>query len=710
MDYFLSRRFLDTLPDWEIGSPSPGPLEDYLPRMQALLQRLDNPQQHYTSIIVGGTNGKGTVASLLAALLQATGHRVGLYTSPHLHTLRERICLNGHIPGKDLWAESTAQLYDKSRDFEAEGYGVYSKFEALTALAAHLFARERMDYGVFEVGLGGRFDATNAWDSQVAILTSISLDHVEVLGDSLCGIAEDKLHIARAGRPLFTIAAQVPEVLDCIRRHSCERGIPLYIAAAERIETAATTPLTYPWIPVKGPDQPCTYLDNARVALAAATHLLGDGLSKYLAARVVQEHRWPGRFETAQQRPMVLLDGAHNPAGAAALVEALRSISAEWTFVVGINAGHDATGILQALQPLAREVVLTCSDHPKACDVETLYRCAPPGLHTAKQALSTRAFKQALTGLYPEDHLCIMGSLHLIGQAREFFNLPYEREGISEDVALESLECMEIACRNRGVECQHVSQNGHVLRLTCRGRPLYFMRNKHPFNDYVSARLAEDKGYQYELFACSDLSMPHTMQVFNPFADARFERYKTHASVEEIGAEVERCFEFPLVVKKYRSSVSQGVYLERNARTLQRRLSTLFEHSGYSDNILLIQAYVEGPEYRIVASQEEVLLAYEKQSEEVAHEDLNPLHQVSGRAVKVEDPELLRSMRQLTGAVAAVVDLGFYAIDLIRREDGFYILELNPNPFCFFYNRDNGREDFVLIYERLIEKYVENTE
>ncbi len=708
MDYFLSRRFLDTLPDWETGPPPSGPPEDYLPRMRALLQRLDHPQQHYTTIVVGGTNGKGTVCSLLAALLQATGRQVGLYTSPHLHTLRERIRLNGQLPGKDHWAEGVSHLYDRSRGFEAEGRGGFSKFEALTALAALLFADAQVEYGIFEVGLGGRFDATNAWGADRAILTSIGLDHVEILGNSLLEIAADKLHIARPGRPLFTTAMQAPEVLDYIRRQCRKQEIPLYLATAERIEAPEGTALTYPWAPLELEGRPCTYLDNARLALAGAAHLLGGRMDADLAARVVREHRWPGRFETAHRRPLVVLDGAHNPAGATALRADLAALSPQWTFVVGVNAGHDAAGILQALRPLATQVVLTSSDHPRALAVEDLQAGAPQGLPVSKQTVCTRAFEEMMAALGPEDHLCILGSLHLVARAREFFNLPYEREGISEDVPLESLECIETACRNRGMAYQRVSENGHVLCITCKGRPHYFLRNKHPFNDYVAARLAEDKGYQYELFARAGLPAPSTMQVFNPLADDRFDRYKTHLSVEEIGADVEHRFTYPLVVKKYRSSGSQGVYLEHNGQALKRRLQNLFEHSRYGDNILLIQAYVQGPEFRVVASGEEVLLAYEKQSEECHNrEDLNPLHQAGGRAVKVEAPDLLHPMRELVRAVAAVLDLGFYALDLIRGADGFYILEINPNPFCFFYNRDNGRADFVRIYERLFEKYME---
>ena len=133
----------------------------------------------------------------------------------------------------------------------------------------------------------------------------------------------------------------------------------------------------------------------------------------------------------------------------------------------------------------------------------------------------------------------------------------------------------------------------------------------------------------------------------------------------------------------------------------------LFENSGFLDNILLIQSYVQGTEYRLVASQGKLLLAYEKQCEEtLTAGDLNPLHQTTGRAVKVTQPQRLRRMEELTSNVSAVIDLGFYAVDLIEGVDGFSILELNPNPFCYFYNRDNGREDFVAIYEFLLDKYV----
>jgi dihydrofolate synthase/folylpolyglutamate synthase len=706
MDYQHGKRYLETLPDWEKGRPASGPLEQYLPRVRALLERLGHPERSYRSLIVGGTNGKGTVSSLLAALLRAAGHRVGLYTSPHLHSLRERIQIDGEVLHRDQWADGIGLLYDRTRDFEAAGLGSYSRFEALTALAAHLFAQEEVQYAVFEVGLGGRYDATNAWDSELAVLTSIGLDHVELLGHTVAEIAGDKVHIGRPGRPLFTTAAQPAAAMARIRRACADRGIALFVAGVDEID-GPDGPRPYAWSPSALPGRPATFHENARLAVAAAGHLLGDRLPAPLAQQIVCGHSWPGRFEAARGRPLVLLDGAHNPGAAAALARDLAGLAPRWTLVIGVNHGHDAGGILRALGPVAQRVILTTSDHPKAIDVQTLAALVPDGLPVRLETAGASAFARAVAEAGEAGHVCVAGSLYLVAQAREHFHLPSNRDGVSEEAALESLECLQLACQREGVAWQRISDNGQVVRLYCDGRPLHFLRNKHPFNDYVAARLAEDKAYQYELLGRAGLPVPRTLQVFNPFADDRFNRYKTHASIEAIAADAERRFAYPVVVKKYHSSLAQGVYLEPDRPSLERRLRVVCENSGFLDNILLIQEYVCGPEYRIVASQEEMLLAYEKQSDRRdPGGDLNPLHQSGGRAVPVAEPQLLANLRELTALIAREVDLGFYAVDLIGASDGLRILELNPNPFCFFYNRDNGREDFVRIYQRLLAKYV----
>lgn len=688
MDYFRAKRFLDTLPDWETGRPPSGPLEDYLPRMRALLARLGDPQHSFHTLIVGGTNGKGTASSLLAALAQQSGLRVGLYTSPHLHTQRERIRVNGEILGKDEWAAAVDSLYDATRDFEREGLGTFSKFEALTALAAHFFRTARCEWAVFEVGLGGRYDATNAWDARAAVLTRVGLDHVNILGDTLEQIAADKVHIARSGHPLYTTSAQAPEVMQLLQRTCAERAIALHTAPIRTV-----------------PGRPSYYGENAELALMAARGL-GLAPAQACAERTVAEHAWPGRFERASTQPLVILDGAHNPQAGRALANSLRVLRTRWTLVVGMGMGHEAGAFLRALAPLADRIVLTASDHPKAVPAAELAQHLPDGIVAEIIPSFSAALRRSRQLVGVEGALCVTGSLFLVARAREFFDLPCERDGITEDMALENLECLKMACGELGLPCEPYSDEGALMRLTHGGRPLYFWRNKHPFNDYMGARIAEDKAFQYEIFARVGLPIPHTQQVFNPLADPRFDRYKTHRTIDEIVADIDRHFAFPLVVKKYRSSLAQGVFLEHSAQALAHRLRHLFENSNYLDNIVLIQEYVSGAEFRAVATEGELLLAYGKESEARGGTDLNPLHQDDGRAVRVAEGPVLESMRALVAAIAPVVDLGFYAVDLINDADGLRILELNPNPFCYFYNKDNGRADFAAIYRQLLEKYV----
>ena len=717
MDYNGARRFLDTLPDWEAGNPHPGPVEEYLPRTRALLGCLGDPQLRFRTLLVGGTNGKGSVCSLAAALFQDAGYRTGLFTSPHLHTLRERIQVNGELLSKDFWAEGVSTLFDRSRSLSyAKAPGSFSKFEALTVLAAHLFATQGVEIAVFEVGLGGRYDATNAWDAETSILTSIGLDHTAILGVDLPAIAAEKLCIARPGRRLYTSAAQPPEVRAFLQRQCTQRQIPLFVTGVDGIDGATDgmdqpSRAPYSWNPPFLAARSRTYGDNARLAIAAF-----DGMTApprepapERVRQVVEGHHWPGRFEVARQEPLIVLDGAHNPAAAAVLVEDLGELTRQkWTLIVGVNKGHDAAAILQLLSPCAQRFVLTASDHPKAMSSKQLRDLAPGGVLVGESASVIEAIDEAVQAGSP---VCVAGSLHVVARARECLNLGFEREGISEEVALESLLCVEAACRNVGLHSQRASENGNVLRVTTSRGPVYFMRNKHPFNDYVATRLAEDKGYQQELFAQCGVTVPKTLQLFNPFADDRFNRYKTHRSVAAMVDDVGTQLSYPVVVKKYRSSVSQGVYLEHSGTGLARRLQSLFEHSSFLDNTVLVQEFVEGPELRLVASQAALLLAYEKQGDGTnAGDDLNPLHGSTGMAVKVEDEGTLAELETVCARINSVLSLGLYAVDLILTQQGLAVLEMNPNPFCYFYNLTNGREEFVRIYEHLLRSFLPATD
>jgi dihydrofolate synthase / folylpolyglutamate synthase len=691
MEYGQSKRFLDSLADWEAGRPAGGPVEHNLPRMQHLLSCLGNPESAFRSIIVGGTNGKGTTASFLAHLLKEAGHTVGLYTSPHLHSIRERIQVDGTPIEKEHWAEGVNQLVHASFSFEDAGFGAFTKFEAITALAALQFKREGVAFGVFEVGLGGRYDATNAWDSELAVLTSVQLDHTEILGDTVEEIARDKLHITRAGHPLFTPSDHADGVRQEIVSACASRDVLLVEVDPGQIEG-------------DGPD----WLRRGQsLATAVSGHLIGevDGLFD----RSLESYKWPGRFEVGSDTPLVMLDGAHNPAAATALVDALRAKSDRWRFIVGVSQGHAARDLISALAACASEVVVTSSDHPRALDPQSLAELVPDGVPVRVLPEGIDALRAEVTSKGPHP-ACVTGSLHLVAKAREALGLVEEREGISEEVLLESLRCLEQASESLGLPLHAASEDGNVVRIDGPGRPVYFMRNKHPFNDYVTARLAEDKAYQYELFLNAGLRVPYTMKLFNPYADERFNRYQEQTSVADLVGAIEARITYPMVVKRNQGSFAQGVYLEHGREGLAERLELLFRHSGYLNNILICQSFVAGREYRAVASGSDVLLVYEKQGPLTAEtgSDLNPLHRPGGLAVKVEDEGLLKSFTKVAECIAEALPLGFYAIDAIAGVDGLSVLEVNPNPVCYFFNACNGRSDFVSIYERLLRDNVLN--
>lgn len=692
MEYGQSKRFLDSLADWEAGRPAGGPVEHNLPRMRRLLSGLGNPESAFRSITVGGTNGKGTTASFLAHLLRSAGHKVGLYTSPHLHSVRERIQVDGQPIEKEHWAEGVTQLQHLSFTFEDAGFGAFTKFEALTALAALQFKKEGVTFGVFEVGLGGRYDATNAWDSELSVLTSVQLDHTEILGDTLEEIARDKLQITRPGHPLFTPDEHDPAADLEIENVCASREVAVIRVATTDVD----------------PERPAWWNRCASLAVAVGRHLEVD--IEDVLPEATASYSWPGRFEVARQDPLVILDGAHNPDAARSLVDLLNARGDRWRLVVGASQGHAAREMLEVLASCASEVVVASSDHPRAIDPRTLVSMTPANVPARILPDGADALKAELNRS-DADPVCVTGSLHMVARAREVLGLVEEPEGISEDVLLESLRCLETAADRLGLPLHTASEDGNVVRVDGPERALFFMRNKHPFNDYVTARLAEDKAYQYELFLNAGLRVPYTMKLFNPYADERFNRYQQQTSVGDIVDEIEGRIQYPLVVKRNQGSFAQGVYLEHGREGLEERLELLFRHSGYLNNILICQSFVAGREFRAVASGKQVLLVYEKQGPLTAEggTDLNPLHRPGGKAVRTEDPDLLKSFANVAECIAEALPLGFYAIDAIAGVDGLSVLEVNPNPVCFFYNESNGRSDFVDIYERLLRQHVLGT-
>jgi dihydrofolate synthase/folylpolyglutamate synthase len=420
-----------------------------LDRLGHLLGRLGHPELRIPSVLIAGTNGKGSTAALLAAMATAAGYRTGLYTSPHLETVRERLRIDGRAVSEDQLADLLIRVVGEAEgDSEASGPPTY--FEALTAAAFLGFAEEGVELAVLEVGLGGRLDATNLASPLLSLITSIGLDHQEYLGDTLAAIAREKAGILRRGRPALAWIEE-PEPAAAVRAVAAEVGADLRFAPSEvkieGIETRASgvgqrvllaTPAgRYDLaIGLAGAHQ----AKNLGLAVRAAEVLAAAGFPRIDARAIshgAEACRWPGRLETIAlpggQR--ALLDAAHNPDGARTLGAYLAATGEPVDLLFGVLADKDARGILAHLAPHVRRFVFTTPESPRALDPASLAallpaRTPPPEILVEPEpgAALTRAL--ALAGDSRTVVAC--GSIFLIGEIRTLLR---ERFGVPEPAA-----------------------------------------------------------------------------------------------------------------------------------------------------------------------------------------------------------------------------------------------------------------------------------
>jgi dihydrofolate synthase/folylpolyglutamate synthase len=396
----------------EITGMAPG-----LERIEALLAALGHPEQRYVLAQVGGTNGKGSTAAMLASILKAAGRRVGLYTSPHLVSFRERIRVDAVPISEDAVADGVEALGTLIARVDA------TMFESATALALDHFAQEGVEVAVLEVGLGGRGDATTIGRPAVTVLTRIDFDHEAWLGHTIESIADAKAAIIRSGTAISS--AQRAEARAIIERRADEVGVPLWLEGRDLHVVARAAGAAGQRVDVKGPgfaldDVALPLLglhqpSNALAAIAAA-HALGADERAIRAglARV----RWPGRLQIVRRDPWLILDGAHNPDGARALAASLRALfgEARITFVLGIYADKDVRGIVDALAPLAARFVLTCAASDRAAELAALAAVVGGRVPTTL----TRSVAEALSVAAPGPAtpiVCVAGSLALVGEA-----------------------------------------------------------------------------------------------------------------------------------------------------------------------------------------------------------------------------------------------------------------------------------------------------
>ena len=413
-----------------------------LDRITDLLDLLGSPQRGYPSIHITGTNGKTTTARMIDALLRAFGIRTGRYTSPHLESVTERIA----IDGAPLDPETFAQTYDDVAPYAELVDGRHpdrvTYFELLTAMAFAAFADAPVDVAVLEVGLGGRWDATNVVDAPVAVVTPIGLDHVGILGDTIEAIATEKAGIVHAGATAV-VATQPEAALGPLRARAAEVGASLRVQGLDfgvRSRTLAVGGQlldleglggTYDGIvlPLHGAHQ----AGNAATALAAVEAFFGagtDGRGR-IDIEVVREGfaqvTSPGRLEVVRRGPTVLLDGAHNPAGAAALAAAIEE---EFDFdrliaVVAVLDDKDAAGLLGELEPVVSDIVVTTNTSPRALPVDALAEVAAEvfGDHRVVPAARLddaieRALALAEAGPLGGGGVLVTGSIVTVGEAR----------------------------------------------------------------------------------------------------------------------------------------------------------------------------------------------------------------------------------------------------------------------------------------------------
>ena len=334
-----------------------------LERIETLLDALGHPERRYTLVQVGGTNGKGSVSAMLAAMLKAAGRRTGLYTSPHLVSFRERIRIDGAAISEDGVVDGFEAIATLVARLDA------SMFEAATALALDHFAREGVDVAVLEVGLGGRLDATTVGAPAVSVITRIDFDHQAVLGSTLAEIAHEKAAIIRSG--VAITCAQAPEAAAVLAARAATHGRSapgrrprsLGDGRARRRSTASASPargrtgaLPDLDLALLGTYQP----ENALLAVAAARAL---GVPEAAVRAGLAVAQWPGRFQVIGTGPRLILDGAHNVGGARALAASLAAYfpGERPTFVVGIYRDKDAAAILGVLAPLAGRLIVTAA-------------------------------------------------------------------------------------------------------------------------------------------------------------------------------------------------------------------------------------------------------------------------------------------------------------------------------------------------------------
>ena len=429
-----------------------------LAHMRVLLAALGNPEKKFESVLIAGTNGKGSTAATLASILSVSGLKTGLYTSPHLVRINERIRIKGEAITDPAFTAVHQLVEDVAGQLVNDGRLPWhpSFFEMLTAMAFEHFARVQPDIAVLEVGMGGRLDATNVVEPRISIITDIALDHQKFLGETLTEIAREKAGIIRAGGVVVTLP-QSPEANDVIGNAILDRearavsavpfvppvspGSSSYLTAeiAECAEEIKGAPrLRYPLqvmgsqITVDSPLVGRHQLRNIALAVAAAEELNRQGKKEITPAAIergIRETRWPGRFQVVPARgtePEYVLDVAHNPAGAWALRSTLSTVYGEhpFTMVFGVMRDKAVSEITEILFPMAERVIVTHAESPRSATPAEIREA------TARVSVELREAENVAAALAEARRIAgagglvvITGSIYVVGEAMRLLGI-----------------------------------------------------------------------------------------------------------------------------------------------------------------------------------------------------------------------------------------------------------------------------------------------
>jgi dihydrofolate synthase/folylpolyglutamate synthase len=423
LDYILSFADLERWPGFAYSSRFD------LRRMEELVKRLGQPHLKARTIHIAGSKGKGSTAAMIASALCASGHKTGLYTSPHLHTLRERISIDGQpISEQGLIALVTELKPDIEVVNRNGAYGELSTFEILTALAFSHFQRSRVEFQVLEAGLGGRLDATNVVQPEVCAITSISLDHTAILGDSIAQIAKEKAGIIKPGTVVVS-SPQRAEAAKVIQETCLEKGVELIMVGEDVTWQKGNANLCGQSLNVRG-KRACYeltipllgdhQLENAATAVACLETLAIP--EKDIVSGLARVH-WPGRLEILSHSPLLVVDSAHNADSARRLSQALEQLfhCERSILIIGTSSDKDISGIIAQLAPAFDTVIVTRSQHPRAAEPSTLAgEFMRYGVRAVVTGNVAEAIAEALKTAQQKDLICAAGSLFLAAEVREW--------------------------------------------------------------------------------------------------------------------------------------------------------------------------------------------------------------------------------------------------------------------------------------------------